>query len=45
MERLLEDISFDAPGMSGTHIDITPDFVEGRFKGIFESEDLAKFIL
>jgi ATP-dependent HslUV protease ATP-binding subunit HslU len=45
MERLLEDISFDAPGMSGTHVDITPDFVDGRFKGIFESEDLAKFIL
>ena len=45
MERLLEDISFDAPGMSGTHVDITPEFVDGRFKGIFESEDLAKFIL
>jgi ATP-dependent HslUV protease ATP-binding subunit HslU len=45
MERLLEDISFDAPDMSGTHIDITPEFVDGRFKGIFESEDLAKFIL
>lgn len=45
MERLLEDISFDAPDLSGTKIPITPDFVEERFKGIFESEDLAKFIL
>ncbi|MBU1081721.1 MAG: ATP-dependent protease ATPase subunit HslU [Spirochaetes bacterium] len=45
MERLLEDVSFDAPEMSGQRVDITPDFVEGRFKGIFESEDLAKFIL
>ncbi len=45
MERLLEEISFDAPEMRGAKVDITPDFVADRFKGIFESEDLAKFIL
>jgi ATP-dependent HslUV protease ATP-binding subunit HslU len=45
MERLLEDVSFDAPDMHGQKVDITPDFVEDRFKGVFESEDLAKFIL
>jgi len=45
MERLLEDVSFDAPDMKGQKVDITPDFVEDRFKGVFESEDLAKFIL
>ncbi len=45
MERLLEELSFDAPELRGTKVDITPEFVDGRFKGIFESEDLAKFIL
>ncbi len=45
MERLLEEISFDAPTMSGQSVVITPTFVEERFKGIFESQDLAKFIL
>jgi len=45
MERLLEDVSFDAPDMKGTKVDIGPEFVDERFKGVFESEDLAKFIL
>ena len=45
MERLLEELSFDAPGMAGQQIEIGPDFVEDRFKGVFETEDLAKFIL
>ncbi len=45
MERLLEDVSFDAPDIKGSKVDITPLFVDERFKGVFESEDLAKFIL
>ncbi|HAE22572.1 MAG TPA: HslU--HslV peptidase ATPase subunit [Spirochaetaceae bacterium] len=45
MERLLEELSFDAPELRGTRVEITPAFVDGRFKGVFESEDLAKFIL
>jgi ATP-dependent HslUV protease ATP-binding subunit HslU len=45
MERLLEELSFDAPELRGSRVEITPDFVDGRFKGVFESEDLAKFIL
>jgi ATP-dependent HslUV protease ATP-binding subunit HslU len=45
MERLLEDISFDAPTLSGQHITINAAFVDERFKGVFETEDLAKFIL
>ncbi len=45
MERLLEELSFDAPELRGTKVDITPEFVDLRFKGVFESEDLAKFIL
>jgi ATP-dependent HslUV protease ATP-binding subunit HslU len=45
MERLLEELSFDAPGMAGQQVEIGPDFVAERFKGVFETEDLAKFIL
>lgn len=45
MERLLEELSFDAPGMAGQQVEIGPDFVEERFRGVFETEDLAKFIL
>lgn len=45
MERLLEELSFDAPGMKGQQLEIGPEFVEERFKGVFETEDLAKFIL
>ena len=45
MERLLEELSFDAPGMAGQQVEIGPDFVGERFKGVFETEDLAKFIL
>ena len=45
MERLLEELSFDAPERRGDAVGITAAFVEGRFKGVFETEDLAKFIL
>lgn len=45
MERLLEDVSFKAPEMGGQELAITAAFVEERFKGVFETEDLAKFIL
>jgi len=45
MERLLEELSFDAPERRGDAVRVTADFVEARFKGVFESEDLAKFIL
>ncbi|HAX36564.1 MAG TPA: HslU--HslV peptidase ATPase subunit [Spirochaetaceae bacterium] len=45
MERLLEELSFDAPAMAGQAVTITTAFVAQRFDGIFESPDLAKFIL
>ncbi len=45
MERLLEELSFDAPELKGGSVVITPAFVDGRFEGVFQSEDLAKFIL
>ena len=45
MERLLEELSFDAPARKGESVRIDPAFVEERFRGVFESEDLARFIL
>lgn len=45
MERLLEEVSFRAPEMGGQEVAIDAAFVEERFKGVFETEDLAKFIL
>jgi len=45
MEKLLEDISFDAPEMKGQKIIIDKEYVRGKLEGIIESEDLTKYIL
>jgi ATP-dependent HslUV protease ATP-binding subunit HslU len=45
MERLLEELSFDAPEMSGMSAVIDVAFVEERFKDFFEKQDLTKYIL
>ena len=45
MERLLEDISFHAPGMSGQTIKIDTDYVEQRLADIIKDEDLTRYIL
>ena len=45
IEKLLEDISFDAPAMAGQHIKIDAAMVRERLKPILEDEDLTKYIL
>jgi ATP-dependent HslUV protease ATP-binding subunit HslU len=45
MEKLLEEISFDAPDMQGKHVVVDAKMVEERLKPILEDEDLAKYIL
>ncbi|MCD8140896.1 MAG: ATP-dependent protease ATPase subunit HslU [Planctomycetaceae bacterium] len=45
MEKLLEDVSFNAPDLRGKHIVITGDTVRGRLEGIAGNEDLSKYIL
>jgi ATP-dependent HslUV protease ATP-binding subunit HslU len=45
MERLLEDVSFDAKGLAGTTIRIDGDFVDRRLAALSQDEDLARFIL
>ncbi len=45
MERLLEELSFDASGMKGKTVKITPDLVRERLADVAEDEDLSRFIL
>ena len=45
MERLLEDILFDAPDMKKKQMVIDEDYVEAKLKDIKEDEDLSRYIL
>jgi len=45
MERLLEDVSFDAPDRTERRLRIDRDFVEGRLAGLVRDEDLSRYIL
>ncbi len=45
MEKLLEDVSFNAPDMKGRTIAITGDTVRGRLADIAANEDLSRYIL
>ncbi len=45
MEKLLEDILFDAPDMEASRIEIDVDYVNNKLKNITENEDLSRYIL
>ncbi|MGG4198301.1 HslU--HslV peptidase ATPase subunit [Peribacillus frigoritolerans] len=45
LERLLEDLSFEAPEITMEKITITPQYVEGKFGSIARNKDLSQFIL
>ena len=45
MEKLLEEISFDAGRHSGETIAIDAAYVDGRLKELAQSEDLARYVL
>jgi len=45
MEKLLEDISFDAPDLQNKTIAIDAQHVKEKLKDIIENEDLSRFIL
>ena len=45
MEKLLEEISFEAPYMQGVTVTVTPEMVHQRLQEIVKSEDLSRFIL
>lgn len=45
MERVVEEISYEAPDMSEKRVRIDAKYVRGRIEGILQKEDLSKFIL
>ncbi|KCZ56558.1 ATP-dependent protease [Hyphomonas beringensis] len=45
LERLLDEISFDAPDKTGETITITADYVDERVASLAGNADLSKFIL
>ena len=45
MERLLEEVLFEAPDMTGRRVVVDKAYVEGRLKGIIGNEDLSRYIL
>ncbi|MCD6319391.1 MAG: ATP-dependent protease ATPase subunit HslU [Candidatus Desulfofervidaceae bacterium] len=45
MEKLLEDISFQAPEMKGKQVVITADYVREVLQGTVQDEDLSRYIL
>jgi ATP-dependent HslUV protease ATP-binding subunit HslU len=45
MERLLDEISFDAPEMSGKNMVIDARYVREKLKDFVEDEDLSRYIL
>lgn len=45
MERLLEEISFEASDRDGDRIEITPEFVDSALGEVSNNEDLSRFIL
>jgi len=45
LEKLLEDLSFEAPDISMGEITITPQYVEEKLGAISRNKDLSRFIL
>ncbi|MCG3398758.1 ATP-dependent protease ATPase subunit HslU [Staphylococcus massiliensis] len=45
LEKMLEDLSFEAPNMPNAVVDITPQYVDEKLKTISTNKDLSAFIL
>ncbi len=45
MEKMLEEVSFEAPDMAGVTVQVTPQMVRERLQDIVKSEDLSRYIL
>jgi ATP-dependent HslUV protease ATP-binding subunit HslU len=45
MEKLLDEVSFDAPEMSGKDMVIDVNYVQKRLKDFVQDEDLSRYIL
>ena len=45
MERLLDEISFDAPGLHGQSVQVDETLVNARLSELARNEDLSRYIL
>jgi ATP-dependent HslUV protease ATP-binding subunit HslU len=45
VEKMLEEVSFEAPDMSGVTVQVTPTMVREKLQDIVKSEDLSRYIL
>lgn len=45
LEKMLEDLSYEAANMPHAHVDITPQYVDDKLKTISTNKDLNEFIL
>ncbi|MBR3379581.1 MAG: HslU--HslV peptidase ATPase subunit, partial [Bacillus sp. (in: Bacteria)] len=45
MEKLLEDLSFEAPELNLPQFTITPEYVREKLAGISQDRDLSQYIL
>ena len=45
MEKILDEVSYEAPDMKGQEIEITQKYVQERLHDIVEDQDLSRFIL
>jgi len=45
IEKLLEELSFEAPNLSGQAVTLDRTFVKARLDGLVKNEDLSKYIL
>ena len=45
LEKILEDLSYEASDISPAHINITPAYIDGKLDNIVKNKDLSRFIL
>lgn len=45
MERLLEDLSFEAPDLPGQRVTVDQALVQARLGELLDDQDLSQFIL
>jgi ATP-dependent HslUV protease ATP-binding subunit HslU len=45
LERLLEELSFEAPERKGERVEVTPEMVESTLGELLGNRDLARYIL
>jgi len=45
MERLLDEVSFDAPEMAGVNVTVDGEYVRRALVGIVQDQDLSRYVL